>query len=480
MHALLTSTLLVATLWSPAPPAAVAGSQEPAPRILLDQSPRAVEYQLGRLTNDELSRIERQPNDPKYRPIYYALLTRKGLARPLRDEAIAALTKMDAATPSQVLMQALAKLKAGQEGDAETADQLLTMLLAQPAQTLRGERELFVKAAAAGESLAPRGAYGAMMVADGEPGPAWEIAVKNGGLPELLRSVPRLAGAEELRAKLFAPVSALLNEAPDAATRAAAVAALGWTRPDAVTFNLLARELADPSRGADAATRAAAIASLQRIPESAWPKDTLEPLARAVVAMIKEAPQAQRTEPAIVDAVQLGEKLAAALPEEARGTVRRDIRALGVRVITVGAVPEQLLFDLKWFVVEAGKPVQIVLTNPDTMPHNLVVGQPGSVREIGTAGAAMPPTADPNVKPYVPAIPQVLAATRLLNNAETDRLNFTAPAEPGEYVYVCTFPGHWIRMYGVMLVVESLEAWEAKPTEPTDPLTGKPSGPQRR
>ena len=30
--------------------------------------------------------------------------------------------------------------------------------------------------------------------------------------------------------------------------------------------------------------------------------------------------------------------------------------------------------------------------------------------------------------------------------------------KPGEYNFVCTFPGHWVRMYGVMLVVPSLDA----------------------
>ena len=34
----------------------------------------------------------------------------------------------------------------------------------------------------------------------------------------------------------------------------------------------------------------------------------------------------------------------------------------------------------------------------------------------------------------------------------------------GRYVFVCTFPGHWIRMYGVMLVVPSLDQFETKPT----------------
>jgi azurin len=118
--------------------------------------------------------------------------------------------------------------------------------------------------------------------------------------------------------------------------------------------------------------------------------------------------------------------------------------------------------------------VQIVLTNPDAMSHNLVIGRPGSLKEIGTASMTMAPPTDPNAKPYVPDSPQVLTATRLLNWGETERLNFTAPKQPGEYVFVCTFPGHWVRMYGVMLVVDKVEAWEAKRTPPTDPMTGKP------
>jgi hypothetical protein len=101
------------------------------------------------------------------------------------------------------------------------------------------------------------------------------------------------------------------------------------------------------------------------------------------------------------------------------------------------------------------------------------------VQEIGTAAATLPPPSDPQARAYVPDSPLVLQATRLLSGGETERLNFTAPDKPGEYVYLCTFPGHWIRMYGVMLVVPDLEAWEAHPTKPTDPVTGKPYESQR-
>ena len=152
----------------------------------------------------------------------------------------------------------------------------------------------------------------------------------------------------------------------------------------------------------------------------------------------------------------------------------------GVQVVRIGAVPEQMLFDVKWFVVETGKPVQIVLTNPDAMPHNLVVGAPGSLRDIGLAAQTMTPPADPAIKAYVPDSPLVLQAMRLLQRDETDSLNFNAPENPGEYVFVCTFPGHWMRMYGVMLVVRDQKAWEATGGKvPTDPITGKPFDSQR-
>jgi azurin len=215
------------------------------------------------------------------------------------------------------------------------------------------------------------------------------------------------------------------------------------------------------------------------VPDGDWPKDDLwlrevEPLARSIIAWVRETTPDRRVEPAMLDVIALGERLAAVLPAETARAVRRDLRALGVQVVRIEALPELMAFDLKWFVVEAGKPVQIVLSNPDAMPHNLVIGQPGSLKEVASLGSAMPVSADPNVKPYVPNTPLVLHATRLIPSGDTERLGFTAPATPGEYTYVCTFPGHWLRMYGVMLVVPDLEAWEAKPTVPIDPMTKAP------
>jgi azurin len=441
-----------------------------APRVLLDQSPRAVEYQLGRLSNDQLVAVERRETDDKYRPVYAAILARKGMARPLRAEALAALVRMGRTTATRVLLDAIAKVPSE---DTSNAGMLIDLLLDQPADVLRQEREKLAQASVdASPPAVLRAAYGGLMIADGDPGPTWQAATAlDGHLLELLRSVPHLGKAEGLRAALFTPIAALLGGPADAATRPAAIEALAWTRRDSATFDLLAREILQVSQPQ---SRAAAVASLPLLPQQVWTPAAIEPLARAIVAMVGDAPSDRRTEPAAIDALQLGEKLAALLPEGRRVAVRRELRALGVQVVRLQTVPEQMLFDQKWFAVQAGKPVQIVLFNPDAMPHNVVIGQPGSLQDIGTKGAAMPPPADPDVKAYVPETPLVLHATRLVSAGDTERLNFTAPAKPGEYVYLCTFPGHFVRMYGVMLVVENIEAWEGHPTVPTDPLTNKP------
>jgi putative heme-binding domain-containing protein len=57
----------------------------------------------------------------------------------------------------------------------------------------------------------------------------------------------------------------------------------------------------------------------------------------------------------------------------------------------------------------------------------------------------------------------------MLDGGQTAKLAFTAPTEPGDYPYVCTYPGHWRRMVGTLAVVTDVEAYLASRTsvEPT-------------
>lgn len=124
-------------------------------------------------------------------------------------------------------------------------------------------------------------------------------------------------------------------------------------------------------------------------------------------------------------------------------------------VIRIGVIKNQMKYDIKTFDVEAGKPVEVVFENQDFMQHNLVVAQPGMLETVGKAADKLAVDPKGAEKHYVPDIPEVLFSTKLVDPQQTVRLNFMAPEKPGEYPFVCTFPGHWSIMNGIMKVVKN-------------------------
>ena len=46
----------------------------------------------------------------------------------------------------------------------------------------------------------------------------------------------------------------------------------------------------------------------------------------------------------------------------------------------------------------------------------------------------------------------VLAHSKLLGPGESEVIKFKAPKNPGMYQFVCTFPGHYSMMRGIMVV----------------------------
>jgi len=245
---------------------------------------------------------------------------------------------------------------------------------------------------------------------------------------------------------------------PEAAVRRAAMLALtsvrGQERP---TFKAVARFVRS---GED---RQAAIRALQRIPAAGWPAEEAGPLLDSLTAYVKTFPASERTAPEVLDALQLGDSLAALLPRDQARAARRALGDLGVRIIRLGTVPDQMLFDKDRLVVAAGKPVQIVFENNDLMPHNFVVTKPGALEEVGLLGESTATEPGAMERNFVPRTPKILFATRLLQPREGQKLDFTAPTTPGVYPYVCTYPGHWRRMFGALYVVADLEDYLAEP-----------------
>ena len=123
-----------------------------------------------------------------------------------------------------------------------------------------------------------------------------------------------------------------------------------------------------------------------------------------------------------------------------------------LKTIEISCVPERMLFTVTEFSCKAGQPLKIIFTNPDATQHNIVFVQPGAVEEIGMAGNEM--AKDPNgiTKHFVPDSDKIFASSKLLNPDTAEVLRFKAPEKPGKYPYVCTFPGHWVIMRGIMTV----------------------------
>ncbi|SDC81153.1 putative membrane-bound dehydrogenase domain-containing protein [Algoriphagus faecimaris] len=138
--------------------------------------------------------------------------------------------------------------------------------------------------------------------------------------------------------------------------------------------------------------------------------------------------------------------------EESESTAATTTSANGSMIVKLGVIPHEMKFDKAEFTVKAGAQVTIDFENPDFMQHNLVIGQKGSMETIGNAAdelARNPRGAEQN---YVPQIPEVIIATALVDPEGRESLVFTAPTEPGEYPFVCTVPGHWRIMNGIMKV----------------------------
>ena len=52
---------------------------------------------------------------------------------------------------------------------------------------------------------------------------------------------------------------------------------------------------------------------------------------------------------------------------------------------------------------------------------------------------------------YIPDGNETIAYTKMIGGGESDTITFTAP-EKGSYTYICTFPGHYGLMRGVLIV----------------------------
>ena len=426
-------------------------------------TPIAVKFQLAQLSNAELLLVERDGEDRKYIPVYSAILSRPGLPTERRLEAIEVLIAFTSSDAATVLLAAIQAA-----GDEENTDGVLNelghMLLGRTPEELLVHLEAFEALPVENEHpVVRRIGYAGQIVAGRDLDAIWEQAEEAEHLTAVLGSLSMIRTAER-RVALYPRIKPLLAGASDENLQGAAIEALAHVPGhDAEIFRTLA---AFVGRGLQVGP---AVRALSRMDRARWPADRIGGLAESIVAFVRSTPPDQRAQPHVVDAVQLGNDLAGRLSADRGAALRKTLRSLGATVILLRTVRHEMRYEKKYFAVQAGRPVQIILDNVDVMPHNVVVVKPGTMEAVGIAAETMQPERG-NDRPFIPAMDEVLFASRLVQPNERDRVSFAAPEKPGDYPYVCTYPGHWRVMYGVMVVVEDLDAWLADPVAPADPL----------
>lgn len=106
------------------------------------------------------------------------------------------------------------------------------------------------------------------------------------------------------------------------------------------------------------------------------------------------------------------------------------------------------------FTVKAGQKVKVTFNNVGSiapMAHNFVLCKPGTLDKVGAAVNAMMTDPTAMAKNFTPDSPDILYKMKLVQPGTTETIEFVAPAA-GEYPFLCTFPGHWFIMRGVLTV----------------------------
>lgn len=120
-----------------------------------------------------------------------------------------------------------------------------------------------------------------------------------------------------------------------------------------------------------------------------------------------------------------------------------------LKIEASGATMSEMRFNKKVIRVPSNKILTIGLINRSTdatMPHNLVIIEPETANSVGQNGLKYKKNAYVNPKDK-----NVIAHSPLAQIGETVYFTFKTPA-PGNYEFICSYPGHWGLMKGKFII----------------------------
>ncbi len=143
----------------------------------------------------------------------------------------------------------------------------------------------------------------------------------------------------------------------------------------------------------------------------------------------------------------------AAAPQEATPVAAPQPAVAGPRVIDLIPTGDQIKFTTKLIEAKPNEELKIVLKNSGTngaMVHNFILLDPETDIESFAQAAAAAKATDYFPPDYADG---AIVHSKTVGPGQTVELVFKAPATPGKYEYLCSYPGHYlIGMRGVLEV----------------------------
>jgi azurin len=126
-------------------------------------------------------------------------------------------------------------------------------------------------------------------------------------------------------------------------------------------------------------------------------------------------------------------------------------KVAGARPITIEAA-SNLAYKTPELRAKPGEKIALTFVNPDVVPHNWVLAKPGTLTAVGALADGL--IADPEAvaRHYVPETDDVIVYADITEPGNRQTIYFSVPDAPGRYPFLCTFPGHWKLMNGLLVV----------------------------
>ncbi len=420
-------------------------------RMLLPQDAHALEFVLRHLSNAELAQA------PAVAAVWGAQVERSGISESVREAALQALAKEHHTSRVAEMADTVLRLQGRDPKDVALAEALLRGLLKGPVSELRQAEPSLQKLAYAVQPPALRRlAHAAWLTAAPSPQALWQHVDSSPERQLELLAALQLVEDTSVRVDLYPALVRSLEKALASTTKLAAaileVLPLAGEGFASQNFDLFAAQIIQGHLVPEAAL------AIAQLPQTAWGGEragelgSMGPVVAAITRWLDASPEQERSTPSFAAVLQVGRALAARL-EEQTAHAERALLSMRAQTVVVRTVSGQSRYDTQRLDVISGQTLELMFENVDVSPQNLVVVAPGTSAEILAAAAKLgAKDRDSEGRAYVPKSEKVVVATRVMASGERQVLKWTAPAEPGEYEFLCTIPNRPPTLRGVVVV----------------------------